>query len=227
MESENFNLKDLSQVAVRVIRTPADFFSEMPKTGGFINPLIFVVFMGVIAGIIYALTGFLGLGYIKTGFRSGLFLLISVPTSTVVVSYIGAAILFIIWKLMGSQENYETAFRSVAFLMVLSPVTALLALIPYAGGIINLAVYLYFITIVSMVVHNLSPQRVWLVFGIIFVLFALWGLRSEYKIRSQQWKKEAKELKKPDTDMQKQTEEMARQFQKRAENNQKQPKQGK
>jgi len=110
---------------------------------------------------------------------------------------------------------------------------ALLALIPYAGDIINMAIYLYYIVIVSVEVHNLPAQKAWLVFGIICAIFALWGLRAEYTMRNmnsaaQEWQKaakesaealkqSAKEMEKSSGDLQKQTEEMAKQFQKQAE----------
>jgi hypothetical protein len=227
MDVSKIDFAELIQTAVKVITKPRDFFYEMPKTGGFANPLIFAVFMGVIAGVVYAAIGILGLGYMQTGVRSGLFMLIYMPIGAIIGSFIGGAILFVIWKLMGSEENYETAFRCVAYLMALSPVVALLALIPYAGGIINLAIYTYFIVIASTEVHNIPSQKAWLVFGIIFVMFALWGVRAEYNIRNmslavQEWQKGAKEMEKAAGDMQKQTEEMAKQFQKQAEDMQRQ-----
>ncbi len=227
MDPEKIKYSDILPTAVRVVRAPAEFFNEMPKTGGFVNPLIFIVFMGFVAGVVYALSGVLGLGYIKTNVHSSLMMLISMPIGAVIGSFVFSTILFFIWKFMGSQENYETSFRCVAYLTALSPVVAILALLPYAGGIINSAIYLYFIVIVSIKVHNIPSQRAWVAFGVVFIMFALWGLRSEHKVRNQQWKKETKEIEKTEIDLQKQTEEMARQYQKKAENNQKQIEQGK
>lgn len=232
MEPVKIDFAELARTAVRVVTAPADFYEEMSKTGGFVNPLIFAVFMGIVAGVVYAVSGILGLGYIKTGVRSSLMMILSMPIGAVIGAFVGAAILFVIWKIMGSQENYETAFRCVAYLLALSPVVALLALIPYAGGLINSAIYLYYIVTMSVKVHNLPSQKAWLVFGVIFVTFALWGVRSEYNVRNmgpavQQRQKEAKEMEKTASDMQKQTEEMARQFQKQVDDTQKQAEQGK
>jgi uncharacterized membrane protein YdjX (TVP38/TMEM64 family) len=36
--------------------------------------------------------------------------IIFMPIAVAIGSFIGAAILFVIWKLMGSQEDYETAY---------------------------------------------------------------------------------------------------------------------
>lgn len=232
METNKIDFTAIPQTAVRVVTAPAEFFKEMPKTGGFVEPLIFAAVLGLMAGVIYAVSGILGLGYMNAGVGSSLLMLIYMPVGAVIGSFIGAAILFVVWKLMGSNENYETAYRCVAYLAALSPIVALLALIPYAGGLINMAIYLYYTVVVSVEVHNLPSQKAWLVFGIIYVVFALWGVRSEHTARNmssaaEQWRKaaeesaetvkqSAKEMEKSSADMQKQAEEMARQIQTQA-----------
>jgi uncharacterized membrane protein len=110
-------------------------------------------------------------------------MIIFMPIAAIVGSFIGGAILFVIWKLMGSQEEYETAYRCGAYLMALMPITAILSIVPYAGGIINMAIYVYFIVIASTQVHNIPAQKAWMVFGIIGIIFALLGLKAEYTAR--------------------------------------------
>ncbi len=104
-----------------VVTAPAKFFKTMPKTGGFLEPLIFAVIMGFIAGIIQALINILGLSYAYVGFVESLGMIIFVPIFAVIGSFIGAAIIYVIWKLIGSQENYETSYRCAAYLMALVP----------------------------------------------------------------------------------------------------------
>lgn len=233
METNKIDFAAIPQTAVRVVTAPAEFFKAMPKTGGFVEPLIFAVVMGALAGVVYAVSGVMGLGYMNAGVVSSLLMIIYMPVGAVIGSFIGAAILFVVWKLMGSNENYETAYRCVAYLAALSPIVALLALIPYAGGLINTAIYLYYTVVVSVEVHNLPARKAWLVFGIIYVVFALWGIRSEHAARNmssvaEQWKKaaeestetfkqSAKEMERSTADMRKQAEETARQFQKQAQ----------
>jgi hypothetical protein len=233
MEANKIDFAALLQTAVKIVTAPAEFFREMPKTGGFVEPLIFAVVLGFLSSIIYAVSSIIGLGHMSTGIGSSLLMLIYVPIFVVIGSFVGAAILFVIWKLMGSQENYETAYRCAAYLAALSPIVALLSLIPYAGGVINMLIYLYYTVIVSVEVHSLPSQKAWLVFGIICAIFALLGLRSEYTVRNmssatREWqkaakesaetyKRSAKEMEKSTADMQKQAEEMARQFQKQTE----------
>jgi cell division protein FtsL len=85
---------------------------------------------------------------------------------------------------MGSQENYEAAYRCGAYLSALAPVTAIISAVPYAGGMISMAIYIYFLVTASIYVHNLPSQKAWLVFGIIGVILALMTVYAEYKARN-------------------------------------------
>jgi len=216
MDPKDINFAAMPQTAVRVVTNPTDFFKTMPKTGGFLEPLVFVVIMGLAAGIIQAIWGILGFRY-GGGMGASLYPIIFMPIAAAIGSFIGAAIIFVIWKLMGSQENYETSYRCMAYLMALAPITAILSAIPYAGVIINMAIFVYFIVIASTQVHNIPSQKAWLVFGIIGIVLVLFSLKAEYNVRNlssqtEQWKKSSQE-------MQKQADEMARQYKRQAEQN--------
>ena len=97
--------------------------------------------------------------------------------------FIGAAILFVIWKIMGSNENYETAYRCGAYMMAISPVTAVLSVIPYVGALIGLAWGLYLVVTASVEVHKIAAKTAWLVFGIITAIFALMSVGSAMAAR--------------------------------------------
>ena len=199
MEAKDINFAAMPQTAVRVVTAPAEFFKSMPKTGGFVEPLIFAAIMAVIAGIIQALINILGLSYAHVGFAESLGRIIVVPIVVVIFSFIGAAIIFVIWKLMGSQKDYETSYRCWAYLMALAPIVAIISIIPYVGGIINIAIYVYFIVIASTQVHNITSQKAWLVFGIIGAVLVLIGISLEYKARSmaptaEKYRKTAEEI---------------------------------
>jgi hypothetical protein len=201
MEAKDINFAAMPQTAVQVVTAPAEFFKSMPKTGGFVEPLIFAAIMAVIAGIIQALISILGLSYAYVGFAESLGRIIVVPIVVVIFSFIGAAIIFVIWKLMGSQENYETSYRCWAYLMALAPIVAIISIIPYVGGIINIAIYVYFIVIASTQVHNIPSQKAWLVFGVIGAILALIGISAEYKARNmaptaEQYRRTAEEINK-------------------------------
>jgi hypothetical protein len=208
----------------------------MPKTGGFLEPLVFVVIMGFIAGIIQAILSFIGLGP-NAGYGGGgihgFTMIIFMPIAVAIGSFIGGAILFVIWKLMGSQENYETAYRCGAYLMALAPITAIIGAIPYAGGLISMVIYLYYLVTASIHVHNIPSQKAWLVFGIIFAVFAFIGVYGEHKARTmrpqmeqlremgenirKEYQDKAKDMQKSSDEMRKQAEEMSKQFKEQAE----------
>ncbi|OGP87787.1 MAG: hypothetical protein A2031_04030, partial [Deltaproteobacteria bacterium RBG_19FT_COMBO_43_11] len=180
---------------------PAEFFKTMPKTGGFLEPLIFAIIMGVVAGIIHALIGIFGLTYIGKGFTESLGLIILYPIVIAILSFIIAAILFVIWKVMGSPENFETAYRCGAYLSALAPIIAIIGIIPYVGGIINMAVYVFYLVIASTQVHNIPSQKAWLIFGVIGGILALLAITAEYKARhmaptAEQYRRTAEEINK-------------------------------
>lgn len=230
MEPKDINFAAIPQTAINVVTKPAEFFQGMPKTGGFLEPLVFAIAMGLIAGIIQVILGFVGVGP-SGGY--GLGMIIIMPIAAAVGSFIGGAILFVIWKLMGSQENYETAYRCGAYLMALTPITAIINAVPYAGFIISMAIYTFYLVTASIHVHNIPSQKAWLVFGIIGVIFALLGVYSEYKARHvgseiEKWRQMGEDMRKEYRDqardagkstdeMRKQAEEMAEQFKAQAE----------
>ena len=200
------------------------------------EPLAFAVIMGFIAGIIHALLRLPGMGYgagYGGGMMGGFGTIIVMPIIFAISSFIGAAILFLIWKLMGSQEEYEAAYRCGAYLAALAPITAIIGVVPYAGGLITMAIYTFYLVAASVHVHNIPSQKAWLVFGIIGAIFALLGVLSEYKVRnmtssmnelrktSEEYREAAREMKKSTEELRKQTEEMAKKYQRQAEEAQK------
>jgi hypothetical protein len=223
MEANDINFAAMPQTAIKVVTAPADFFREMPKTGGFLEPLVFAVIMGAIAGIIHAILSLFGAGYGAAGMGSGFKLIIIMPIAAAIGSFIGGAILFVIWKLMGSPEEYEAAYRCGAYLMALAPITAIISVVPYAGGIVNMAIYVFYLVTASIYVHNIPSQKAWLVFGIIGAIFAILGVTGEYKARNmassmEQWRKIGEDAAK---EYRKSAEQMARQQQSQAEEAQK------
>lgn len=239
MEPNEMNFAAMPQKAINVVTRPAEFFQGMPKTGGFPEPLVFAVVMGLIAGIIQAILGIIGLGPagMHDSAMSSLSMIILMPIFAAVGSFIGGAILFVIWKLMGSQENYETAYRCGAYLMALVPITTIINAVPYVGIIISMAIYVYYLVAASVQVHQIPSQKAWLVFGIIGVILALLGVTSEYKARhmrpelekwrqmGEQYREAAKDMEKSSDEMREQAEEMAAKFKEQAEEARKQAEQ--
>jgi len=238
MESNDINFAAIPQTAINVVTKPADFFQQMSKTGGFVEPLIFAVIMGLVSGIIYAILGLFGLGQAgHSGSAMASFgMIIFMPIAAAIGSFIGGAILFVIWKLMGSEENYEVAYRCGAYLMALSPITAIINVVPYGGAVINTVIMLFYLVMASVHVHHLEPQKAWIVFGIIGAILALLSVYGQYKARHispevEKWRqmgedmrkeygRSAQDMQKSADDMRRQAEEMARQYQKQMQQQQ-------
>ena len=130
MENKGIEFAAIPQTAVKILTSPSNYFRNMPKTGGFIEPLVFAIVMGIISGFIQAVLGIMGLRLV-IGVGMALASVILMPIIIVIGSFIGAAIMFVIWKLMGSQESYETAYRCGAYISAITPITTILGLIPY------------------------------------------------------------------------------------------------
>jgi len=226
METESINLSSIQKTAVSVLTSPSAFFREMPKTGGFVEPLIFMVIMGIISGLIQTVFSLVGL-HIAGGMAMSVWSIILVPIYIAIGGFIGAAILFVIWKLLGSKESYETAYRCGAYISVLMPIITVLGLIPYLGLAIGIALYVYFLVIASVEVHKIPSQKAWLVFGIIGAILIIMNIsaqmsakkfsREAVKFRekmeetSRAMKKQAEQMQKQTEDIQKQAEEMQKQ----------------
>jgi hypothetical protein len=168
--------------AIAVVTNPIGFFKTMPKTGGLVEPLIFLALIGGVGGILQAILSIFGVGHAASFFMALAFIVI-VPIATVLFSFVSAAILYIIWKLLGSQEPFETAFRCGAYAAAITPLTALLGVIPYLGSVLGLAWMTYLLVIASVEVYQIEVKKAWIVFGIIAALLALSSISSQIAAR--------------------------------------------
>lgn len=166
--------------ATKVIKSPAEFYKEMPRSGGFGKPVLFLAVMSFL-GFLVLLIG-KALIVRPTDFTGGLIMLIVIPTIIVVASFAGAAILYGIWKILGSEEKYETAYRCMAYTYAVLPISSLLAFIPLIGPVIGTVWVAYLIIVASIHVHKTKPSMAWLVWGLITILFV--GLNLSFELGS-------------------------------------------
>lgn len=215
METKGIDFASIPATAIRVGTSPASFFRGMPKTGGFVEPLVFAVAMGVLSGVVQAIVSILGLR-IAAGMMMGLGAVIFVPVLVAIFSFVGAGIFFVIWKILGSQESYETAYRCTAYLSVLSPVVALLGLVPYVGSAAGLALTTLYLVTASVSVHGIASRKAWLVFGIIGGVLAISSVGAEIAARrvasqlstaGKEWQGEMEKLMKQAEEMEKKAKE--------------------
>jgi len=157
----------------------------MDKSGGFQKPVIFVLVAAVALALLTTMLSLVGLGQVGA-MAVGVMTLIVVPIVAIIASFIGAAIMFVIWKLMGSDENYETAYRCGAYAAAISPITAVIGIVPYIGSIISIVWWMYLMTLASTLVHGRREQTAYAVFGILGAILALTNISGERQARRMQ-----------------------------------------
>jgi hypothetical protein len=225
MEGKSIDFAAIPQTAVKVLTSPSEFFRQMPKAGGFVEPLVFMIAMGVAGGLLRSILSVLRL-QVGAGIAMGVGSVIIMPIMIAIFGFVGSAILFLIWKLMGSQESYETAYRCGAYIGVLTPISVLLHLIPYLGGAVSVLLMTFFLVTASVAVHNIPSRKAWLVFGIIGGLMVLFSVSAEMAARRigkeavrfrQEAEEAAKTMQKQAEQLQKQAEEASRAVQKQSE----------
>lgn len=167
---------------IAVVTRPGEFFTAMPRTGGFVQPLIFMIIMGVAGGIVRAVLGMLGLVH-GLAVAMALASIVLTPILVVIFGFIGAAILFVIWKLMGSEQDFETAYRCTAYGSAISPITQVFAVIPYLGAVLALAWWTLILVLASTRVHQIRQGVAATVFGIIAVIFAVVSVGAQIAAR--------------------------------------------
>lgn len=159
-----FDLGIVIQQAKQVISDPTGFYKSMQTTGGLAEPAIFVAVMGFAAGVIGAILSLLG------GGLGGIAGILIMPIAAVIGSFVAALIMFVIWKLMGSDRDYETAYRCLSASTALYPVAVLLSIIPYLGAMLAAAWGMYLMYIASLHIHKIKEETARLVIGILALL---------------------------------------------------------
>lgn len=182
MEQKGFDFSAIPHTAIAVVTQPATFFREMPKTGGFVEPLIFMVVIGVVSGLIQAVLSLLRVNVVGSA-MVGIAAIVMMPVVVLIGGFIAAGIAFALWKLMGSEENYETAYRCCAYASAVSPITTVLGIIPYLGSAIGIVIGTYYMVVASVEVHRIAPKKAWTVFGAIAAALILLGISGQFAAR--------------------------------------------
>jgi hypothetical protein len=134
----------------KVLTNPEGFYSEMPKEGGYQEPLTFAAInfaiFGLLSGIVAVIKG-AGAGSIVT-------VLVGALIGGIIGLFIFGIILFIFFKIFGGSGGYEGTVRILSY----SSAVQIFTWIPYIGGIIGL--YSIWLNIVGgKHVHNLTTIK--------------------------------------------------------------------
>jgi len=185
-----FSIEAVLATAKAVITDAAGFYKAMPKSGGFADPIFFVVVMAAISAVLGAALSLFGAGFAPT-LGGALISILLTPIFAGVFGFVGAGVLFAVWRMLGSRESYETAYRCGAYSMAIAPITTVLGIVPYLGTLIAIGWGFYLVVVASEHVHKLAPQTARIAFGVLFGIFALMSISSQMAARRMQGKVEA------------------------------------
>jgi hypothetical protein len=178
MSNEKFDLDAAINQAKHIATNPVDYFKTMKTSGGFTDPIIFIAVMGAIAGLLASLFTLISLGNFGI-VAMGIGSIIIVPIMAIIGCFVSSAFMYIVWKLMGSEQSYECAYRCVSSTMVVMPLMVVLPIIPYIGNVIAVAISFYLIYLATLHVHNISSQKSKIVIGVIAALVIFTNLSGE------------------------------------------------
>ncbi len=153
MAETAFDFQKFMDETKATLLTPAEYFSVMPKTGGFGEPIIKALIYGFVAALINFLWITLNLSAVGGAFGGmlgggiGIMGLVMAVIGAVIGLFIGGAIVLVISAICGGSTDYEANVRVTASLMVMSPVNALLGFLGgfslWLSGIVSILIALY------------------------------------------------------------------------------------
>ncbi|AKB34634.1 hypothetical protein MSSAC_0044 [Methanosarcina siciliae C2J] len=144
-----------------VIQRPSDFYRRMPTTGGYNEPITFAALSYLIYWLLTALfnrgmmRGMYGYGgIIEFGFSTAIITAVVALFISIISVFIGAAILYVIYKVLGGSGTYEGTVRFISY----ATAVMVVSWIPFIGWIFGLyGIYLYIVG--GMVVHDVSMVK--------------------------------------------------------------------
>ncbi len=167
-----FSLGAMGRNAVSLVRSPGALFGSMEKGGGYAAPLLYALVWQYAAAAITLLLSFVKPTGMPGGTLAQVVSFFVLPPATVGAGFLFAAVFFVIWHLMGSPENYQTAYRVWALLAPLSVVSAVFRLVPYLSLAVSLY-YLYLLVVSSVSVHGIRRSKAWTVWPLLMAGFVL------------------------------------------------------
>lgn len=153
MAEAAFDFKKFIDETKATILAPSDYFSVMPKTGGFGEPIIKALIYGFVAALINMLWVTLSLGSAGGTFGGligggiGIMGIIWSIIGSIIGLFILGAIVLVISAICGGSTDYEANVRVTASLMAISPISSLFGFMSgfslWMAGIASIAVSLY------------------------------------------------------------------------------------
>lgn len=169
---DSFSLPQFWRGAVDLFRAPKTLLRSMTKEGGYGKPIVYALLWQYVASLVGLLVGLIQPVPMPMGMIGKVMLFFLMPPLTILMGFVFAGIFFVIWHLMGSSLNYQTAFRFWALLAPLAVASAVLRVVPLVGLVVT-GYYFFLLVTASVEIHAIRPTKAWTVWGILFAVFAL------------------------------------------------------
>lgn len=168
----------------QILLDPAKVFRNMPRQGGFSDPLLFMACVGLIAGVLKILVTFYFMANgAQVTLLGALSPIVTMPITVIALGYIGAFLLSVIMRITGCDDDLELALRVTSYLSIIAPIAIVVLPIPYVGNLLVFGILAYLLVAAGIEVYQLSGNNAWLVFGLSIGVLALLSLGSEIVTR--------------------------------------------
>ena len=187
---QGFDFKQFIESSKAVLLNPKEYFSKMPVSGGFGEPIIKALIYGIIIGVINYIWFLTGLGIASgmswLGSGAGIMAIFGSIIFSVIGLFVGGVIMLVISAILGGKTDYEANVRVVASLMVIGVVSSALNFFDginlYLGAIVSIAVSLWGLYItyhaltLSLKAGEKGAKILLIVFAVLVVIFSFSGI---------------------------------------------------
>lgn len=226
-QNSSFDFKKFIDDSKETLINPKSYFASMPLGGGMGEPLIKALIYSVVAAVFTLIWSFLVVGGVAGGvFGSavGIGAFFFTIIGGIIGVFIAALIILIISSICNGNNDFEANLRVAASLMVLFPISTLLAVFKfnyYLGAIVGLLVNLYSLYLLYIAVSvalkgkEQTAKIVSYVLAGLLVLFFIIGLSTGAALRhgirmgASQYEKELSQI---EEHVKNATDEMAAQY---------------
>jgi len=187
---QEFDFKQFIEDSKAVLLDSKEYFSKMPVSGGFVEPVIKVLIYGAIIGIINYIWFLSGLGVASgpswLGGGIGIMALFGSIIFSVIGLFIGGLIMLVISAILSGNTDYEANVRVVAALMVIGIVQSLFGFLNgvnlYLSAIVNIAISLWGLYItyhaltLSLKAGEKGAKILLIIFAVLVVISSFTGI---------------------------------------------------
>jgi hypothetical protein len=171
---ERLSFRNFFLWAWLVVKEPRRFFAGVSKTGGYGVPVLYALVWSFLSALLSFVVSYARPDLLPAGMFRKVLLVLLDPLLTVATGFVLSGVFFVIWHLMGSKEDYKTAFRCwAAMVPPISLLGAVLMLLPWVKFAVVLVYGGYLLVVASMQAHGIPKQRSWLVWSGVSLSFLI------------------------------------------------------